>query len=233
MVTFVLPIGVMLFRSVDMLEVAEAFPETLAILKEWDGVGTPSEEVYASLAAEMSNPENRFKLGKAGTRLNYTESGPLDEQDSSQDKARGRRPLQRRIYRYRQALERNRYQHHPFRRRAIPLPSMSLNVQLTWTCCRAEKLLRSRKSSDLRNLVRANSPCLGRRDDCLGICLPHLPSAAHPAVRYEQLVDDPGAASILDIASGADNVLNVGVQTNGVINDLLVALGAWMRGRFK
>ena len=74
-VTFVLPIGMMLFRSIDMPEVSKAFPRTLAILEKWDGVGTPGEDVYASLAAEMSDPENRFNLGKAGTRLNYTESG--------------------------------------------------------------------------------------------------------------------------------------------------------------
>ena len=75
LVTFILPIGMMLFRSIEAPEVSDAFPKTIAILEQWDGVGQPSEEIYASLAAEMADPENRFKLGKAGTRLNYIESG--------------------------------------------------------------------------------------------------------------------------------------------------------------
>ena len=75
LITFILPIGLMLFRSVSAPEVAEAFPKTIAILDEWTGEGQPDEAVYTSLAAEMSDPENRFQLGKAGTRLNYMDSG--------------------------------------------------------------------------------------------------------------------------------------------------------------
>ncbi|WP_193183573.1 ABC transporter permease [Nisaea sediminum] len=75
LVTFILPIGLMLFRSVSAPEVVEAFPKTIAILKEWDGEDLPGEETYAMLATEMSDRDNRFNLGKAGTRLNYIESG--------------------------------------------------------------------------------------------------------------------------------------------------------------
>ncbi|UUX51497.1 ABC transporter permease [Nisaea acidiphila] len=75
LVSFILPIGLMLFRSISAPEVAEAFPKTLEVLKQWDGEGVPGEDIYATLAAEMSDRDNRFNLGKAGTRLNYMESG--------------------------------------------------------------------------------------------------------------------------------------------------------------
>lgn len=74
-VTFILPILTMLLRSVETPEVPEAFPATVALLAEWDGKALPAEKVFASLASEMQDPERRFDIGKAGTRLNYIQSG--------------------------------------------------------------------------------------------------------------------------------------------------------------
>ncbi|WP_193173177.1 ABC transporter permease [Nisaea nitritireducens] len=79
LVTFILPIGLMLFRSIDTPEVSAAFPKTLAILQEWDGNDLPGEDAYASFASEMqelaSDRDTRSMISRAGTRLNYIQSG--------------------------------------------------------------------------------------------------------------------------------------------------------------
>ena len=41
-VTFVAPLGTMLLRSVYDPVVANAIPETLELLEDWDGTGTPA-----------------------------------------------------------------------------------------------------------------------------------------------------------------------------------------------
>ena len=73
--TFMIPIAQMLWRSVDNPELGEAIPETLALLEEWDGEGTPPEEVYAVFAAEMKAGRQAKTIGKVGARLNREVSG--------------------------------------------------------------------------------------------------------------------------------------------------------------
>ncbi|MCC2663314.1 MAG: transporter permease [Geminicoccaceae bacterium] len=77
LVTFFLPILVMLFRSVQNPELATHFPQTLALLRDWDPASgePPSEAVFAALAAEIAAAHERRELGRVATRLNYEESG--------------------------------------------------------------------------------------------------------------------------------------------------------------
>ena len=49
-VTFLLPIGDMLLRSVQNPELVSYMPRTLAVLKDWDGQEVPGEEAFAALA---------------------------------------------------------------------------------------------------------------------------------------------------------------------------------------
>ena len=49
-VTFVAPLTTMLSRSVHDAVVADALPETLALLEGWDGEGVPGEDVFAAAA---------------------------------------------------------------------------------------------------------------------------------------------------------------------------------------
>lgn len=74
-VSFVLPIGAMLYRSVDNPLLAESLPETLASLEDWDGTGAPGEETFAALARELVQAGEARTLGKIGGRLNDEESG--------------------------------------------------------------------------------------------------------------------------------------------------------------
>ena len=52
-VTFVAPVASLLVRSVYAPVVADALPETLAALSDWDGQGAPAEAVYAAAAREL------------------------------------------------------------------------------------------------------------------------------------------------------------------------------------
>ena len=74
-VTFALPVGTMLVRSVYDPTVADAMPETLARLGEWDGVGMPGEAVYAAAAAELVRAAEEGTLGRVANRTNRVRSG--------------------------------------------------------------------------------------------------------------------------------------------------------------
>ncbi|MGH8246940.1 MAG: ABC transporter permease, partial [Gammaproteobacteria bacterium] len=52
-VTFILPIGFLMFRSIDNPELVEHMPRTVATLQSWDGMDLPGEEVYAAFAADL------------------------------------------------------------------------------------------------------------------------------------------------------------------------------------
>ncbi len=76
-ITFVMPIVVMLTRSVDNPLLAENFPRTLAALQDWDPAkeALPSEAAFAAIAEEITSARENRLLGKIATRLNYDQSG--------------------------------------------------------------------------------------------------------------------------------------------------------------
>jgi len=75
LVTFIFPIFDMLSRSVANPEVQAAIPETVALLEDWDGNDLPPEAVFAAFAREMADPDRRREVGRMGSRLNYEGSG--------------------------------------------------------------------------------------------------------------------------------------------------------------
>ncbi|WP_445156976.1 ABC transporter permease [Halomonas sp. E14] len=70
-VIFVVPIGSMLWRSVDNTEFDSVMPLTAAGLREWDGTGLPHEATLAAFAAELRESRQGGGLGRIGRRLNY------------------------------------------------------------------------------------------------------------------------------------------------------------------
>ncbi|MCY3621889.1 MAG: ABC transporter permease [Gammaproteobacteria bacterium] len=74
-VTFIAPLGTLLTRSVYDAEVAEILPRTMAVLADWDTSGTPSEAAYATIAMELLRARDERTLGRAATRINRIESG--------------------------------------------------------------------------------------------------------------------------------------------------------------
>ena len=71
LVTFLIPIGVMLSRSVENPEVIEVLPGTVEAITRWDGKELPGEEVYAALAADMKRGKAERTIARVGRRLNY------------------------------------------------------------------------------------------------------------------------------------------------------------------
>ena len=74
-VTFLAPLGMMLVRSVHDPVVADALPETLEVLREWEGEGVPAEAAYEAIARELTRAREERTLGQVAGRVNRVESG--------------------------------------------------------------------------------------------------------------------------------------------------------------
>ena len=74
-VTFIAPLASMLVRSVYEPAVADALPETLGALAEWDGRALPDEATFRIVGMEFVALNERRALGAVATRVNRLESG--------------------------------------------------------------------------------------------------------------------------------------------------------------
>ncbi len=74
-VTFLAPLGTMLVRSVHEPLVADSLPDTLALLDEWDGTSIPGEKVFRALGLEFQELHKQRALGGVATRVNRLETG--------------------------------------------------------------------------------------------------------------------------------------------------------------
>ena len=74
-VTFVAPLVSMLVRSVHDPVVADAMPETLALLDDWDGMSVPEEAVFESAARELVNARQERVIGQIAGRVNRVQGG--------------------------------------------------------------------------------------------------------------------------------------------------------------
>ncbi len=76
-VSFILPIGDMLFRSVENSIVGQTLPGTVRALESWDASGDepPGEPVYAALADDLMLGQELKIHTRLGSRLNYDQPG--------------------------------------------------------------------------------------------------------------------------------------------------------------
>lgn len=76
-VTFVLPILDMLYRSVDNRIVASVLPQTTVAIQAWDSKSTelPDEPVFEALVLDIQAAHEQKTLGRVGRRLNYEKPG--------------------------------------------------------------------------------------------------------------------------------------------------------------
>ncbi len=74
-ITFVLPISNMLYRSIDNPLISEKLPQTVSALEEWQFDGLPPESAYQALALELVTLHNNKDLAKVASRLNIEQSG--------------------------------------------------------------------------------------------------------------------------------------------------------------
>ena len=77
LVTFLIPIGDMLFRSVENQLVERVLHRTVAALADWDPVSgeLPDEAVFAALVADFKEGRENRTIGRVGVRLNYERGG--------------------------------------------------------------------------------------------------------------------------------------------------------------
>jgi putative spermidine/putrescine transport system permease protein len=75
LITFVIPILLLLYRAVESPEILEVMPNTAEAIQGWDGTDIPDETVFATLAADLRQARKDRSVGKAGKRLNYDITG--------------------------------------------------------------------------------------------------------------------------------------------------------------
>ena len=73
--TFTAPLATMLTRSVYDPVVADALPDTLRLLQEWDGQGPPPEPVFEAIARELRKALEERTLGRIAARVNRVRGG--------------------------------------------------------------------------------------------------------------------------------------------------------------
>lgn len=73
--SFVVPILVMLYNSVYDPDVSENMPLTVQALRAWDGKDIPSEDVFAAFVTDMKAAQTNKQAALIGKRLNYEISG--------------------------------------------------------------------------------------------------------------------------------------------------------------
>ena len=74
-ISFLLPIGDMLNRSVEDTTVNDVLPRTAAALLAWNGKGRPPFSAYSALADDLVRAEQQGTIGKVATRLNFERAG--------------------------------------------------------------------------------------------------------------------------------------------------------------
>lgn len=87
LITFVLPLGRMMFNAVHDDTLLTRMPRTTAALREWDGHDLPDEAVYAALAGDLKEAGERGTAATIGTRINYEFPGAISQVTSSANKA--------------------------------------------------------------------------------------------------------------------------------------------------
>lgn len=77
LVTFFIPIGDMLFRSVENSIVADILPRSTQLLSGWDDSKNelPSEEIYAAMVEDIREGRANRTITRVGQRLNYEAPG--------------------------------------------------------------------------------------------------------------------------------------------------------------
>ena len=81
LISFVIPIGQMLFRSVNNTTGTDVVPKFAVAIQKWDGKDLPSEEVFALFVSDILYAQKKREIGKTpgklGTRINYEMPGSL------------------------------------------------------------------------------------------------------------------------------------------------------------
>ena len=75
LLTFLVPMGALLYRSLSNPEVVGALPRTVEAIASWDGKALPDEPVYQALAADLAEARRNQTIGDLSKRLNMELAG--------------------------------------------------------------------------------------------------------------------------------------------------------------
>ena len=73
--TFLVPLGSILFQSVENTDVSRFMPRTSEAIRAWDGTGIPDEPVFEALARDLAEGYEAKTIARAATSLNHQFSG--------------------------------------------------------------------------------------------------------------------------------------------------------------
>ncbi|MWV11261.1 ABC transporter permease subunit [Pseudomonas sp. R-28-1W-6] len=74
-VVFLLPIGILLYKSVENPEVVRSLPRTVEAIAAWDGRGLPEEAAYKALSLDLGEARKNQTIGDLSKRLNMELAG--------------------------------------------------------------------------------------------------------------------------------------------------------------
>ena len=74
-ITYLFPLGDMLFRSIDDRMITSMLPNVYKSMEQWDGKELPEEPVYAAIYEDLSFLKKNKTYGKIIARLNYEKGG--------------------------------------------------------------------------------------------------------------------------------------------------------------
>ncbi|WP_027980362.1 ABC transporter permease [gamma proteobacterium L18] len=75
LLVFLVPIAVLLYKSVGNPEVVEGLPRTVVAVKAWDGKSLPDEAAYKALSDDLVEARKQQTLGDLSKRLNMELAG--------------------------------------------------------------------------------------------------------------------------------------------------------------
>ena len=87
LVTFAVPVVLLLTRAVYDPSIATTLPRTVAALEDWDGKATPDEPAFAALVEDFRKVSENNTAAFVGKRLNYEISGVRSKVIASAAKA--------------------------------------------------------------------------------------------------------------------------------------------------
>jgi putative spermidine/putrescine transport system permease protein len=75
LLNFVVPVGMILLKSVDDREFAKAMPRVVEALRMWDGIGLPPADAAGALLEDLSAVRGTPQVSTVANRLNYDVNG--------------------------------------------------------------------------------------------------------------------------------------------------------------
>ena len=204
--SFLYPIALMLYRSVENPLIAQHMPYTLEALEQWNGKDVPDEDTFAALAKDLKIAAESREIGKVATRLNFETPGLRSVITGSGRKAkRWEPPFKEQFLDYRK--EWSEIETWATIKRLGPTITgvnylAALDRQRRNHACR-------RGLSHLRRFVHAYDVDEYHGHGCmLGAGLPDIILAGEFAAQAFELIDDFGAVAVLDVAAGADHIVD-------------------------